>query len=282
MHSKQRQIIDSHAFKHAFIQEEIINYFFFKKWFHDPLIQDLVRNYPLIQSFDMLIPCRSKVTFDFGTWSPAEARSWPFFTFWLPDEAKSRLFFDMLIPCKSKVTFDFGTWSPAEARSWPLFTFRLPTEASHNSSLICWPPAKARSHLILALDPLQKQGLGHPLLFNSLQKKSHNHYLLFDSLQKQSHISSLTWWSPAEARSHLILALDPLQKQGLGYCWTSCKSKVITFPWDVDPLQKKDLCFSFQHMMIPEQNQCLYLYLSFYFDNMIFFLNFSYYHVKLK
>jgi len=25
MHSKQRQIIDSHAFKHAFIQEQIIN-----------------------------------------------------------------------------------------------------------------------------------------------------------------------------------------------------------------------------------------------------------------
>jgi len=25
MHSKQRQIIDSHAFKHAFIQEQIMN-----------------------------------------------------------------------------------------------------------------------------------------------------------------------------------------------------------------------------------------------------------------
>jgi len=34
-------------------------------------------------------PCRSKVTFDFGTWSLTEARSWPFFIFRLRAEEKS-------------------------------------------------------------------------------------------------------------------------------------------------------------------------------------------------
>ena len=82
------------------------------------------------------------------------------FTFWLPAEAKSQLFFGMLIRCRSKVTF------------------------------------------ILALDPLQKQGLGHSLVFDSLQKQSHNH--------------SFICWSPAEARSHLFFwRLIP------------CKSKIL-------------------------------------------------------
>ena len=134
----------------------------------------------------MLTPCRSKVAFVFGPWSPAEARSWPFFIFRLPAEAKSQLFkfVDMLTPCRSKVTFVFGTWSPAEARSWPFYIFRLPAiffdslqKQSHSylNLLICWPPAEARSHLFLALDPLQKQGLDLSLLFDSLQKQSHNY-----------------------------------------------------------------------------------------------------------
>ena len=67
----------------------------------------------------------------FGTRSLAEARSWPFFIFRLPAEAKLQLFkfVDMLTSCRSKVTFVFGSWSPAEARSWPFFIFRLPVEA---------------------------------------------------------------------------------------------------------------------------------------------------------
>ena len=130
MYSKQRQIINSHAFKHAFIQEQIRNWIK-KKWFHDPLIQYLVRNYPLIQSFDMLTPLQKQGHICFGTWSPAEARSWPFFIFRLLAEAKSRLFrfVDMFTPCRSKVAFVFGTWSPAEARSRPFFIFQLPAEA---------------------------------------------------------------------------------------------------------------------------------------------------------
>ena len=93
----------------------------------------------------LLTLCRSKVTFVFATWPPAEARSWPSFIFWLPVEAKSQLFnLLMFTPCRSKVTFVFGTWSPAEARSWPSFIFRLPTEA------------KSKSFKFVNVDPLQK------------------------------------------------------------------------------------------------------------------------------
>jgi len=95
----------------------------------------------------MLIPCRSKVTFVFGTWSPAEARSWPFFIFRLLAEAKSQpfKFVDMLTPCRSKVAFVLGAWSPAEARSWSFFIFWVPARAKSQSLFIFWFSAEARS-----------------------------------------------------------------------------------------------------------------------------------------
>jgi len=112
----------------------------------------------------------------FGTWSPAEARSWPFFILQLPAEAKSQLFkfVDMLTPCRSKVTF------------------------------------------VLALDPLQKQGLGYSLFFDSLQKRSHN------------YLNLLICWPPAEARSHLFWHLIPYRSKVMAilYFLTTCKSKV--------------------------------------------------------
>jgi len=82
--------------------------------------------------------------------------------------------------------------------------------------LICWPPTEARSHLFLALDPLQKQGLGRSLFFDSLQKQSH------------SYLNLLICWPPAEARSHLFLALDPYKSKVLAilYFSTPCRSKV--------------------------------------------------------
>jgi len=58
--------------------------------------------------------------------------------------------------------------------------------------------------LFLALDPLQKQGLGHHLIFDSLQKQSHS-YL------------NLLMLTPYRSKVIFVLALDPLQKQGLGY-----------------------------------------------------------------
>ena len=178
MHSKQRQIIDSNAFKHAFIQEQIRN------WIKKKVVpwSSNTRSSEQLSSdsrFWYLDPCRSKVTFVFGTWSPAEARSWPFFIFWLPPEAKSQLFkfVDMLTPCRSKVTFILAL-DPLQKQGlgYSLFFDSLQKQ-SHNylNLLICWPPAEARSHLFLALDPLQKQGLGHSLFFNSLQKQSHNY-----------------------------------------------------------------------------------------------------------
>ena len=95
----------------------------------------------------MLTPCRSKVTFVFGTWSPAEARSWPFFIFRLPAEAKSKLFkfVDMLTPYKSKVALVLGTWSPAEARSWAFFIFWLPARAKSQPFFTFRSSAEARS-----------------------------------------------------------------------------------------------------------------------------------------
>jgi len=112
----------------------------------------------------------------FGTWSPVEARSWPFFIFRLPAEAKSQLFkfVDMLTPCGSNVTF------------------------------------------VLALDPLQKQGLGYSLIFDSLQKQSHN------------YLNLLICWPSAEARSHLFWHLIPCRSKVMAilYFLTTCKSKV--------------------------------------------------------
>ena len=112
-------------------------------------------------------------------------------------------------------------------------------------------PCRSNVTFVLALDPLQKQGLGHLLFSDSLQKQSHNLHL-FSRL-------------PAEAKSPLcefvdmliickckitfVLALDPLQKQDLGlhlFFSTPCRSKVtiIWICWYADPLQMQDhVCF---------------------------------------
>ena len=148
----------------------------------------------LFRFVDMLTLCRSKVTFVFGTWSPAEARSWPFFIFQLPAKAKSQIFFDMLIPYRSKVTFVFGTWSPAEARSWPFFIFRLPTETKSQIFFDMLIPCRSkvlailyfstpcRSKVTITLrDPLQKQDLC--ICFRHMMRPKQNQclylYLIF-------------------------------------------------------------------------------------------------------
>ena len=122
-------------------------------------------------------------------------------------------------------------------------------------------PCRSKVTVVLALDPLQKQGVGHSLFSDSLQKQSHNLHL-FSRL-------------PVEARSPLfefvdmlilckckitfVLALDPLQKQDLGLhlffrlpaeaksplfefvdMLIICKCK-ITFVLALDPLQKQGL-----------------------------------------
>jgi len=164
----------------------------------------------------MLTPCRSKIAFVLGAWSPAEARSWPFFIFRLPAEAKSQLFkFVNVDPLQKQGHICFGTWSPTEARSWPFFIFRLPAEAKSQpfKFVDMLTPCKSKVAFVLGTS------------------------------------------SPTEARS-----------------WPSFIFRL--------PAEARSPHF-FQHMMIPEQNQCFYLYLIFTLIIWIF-LKFSYYHVKLK
>jgi len=140
-----------------------------------------------------------------------------------------------LTPCRSKVI--------------PFFIFRLPAEAKSPSFefIDMLTPCRSKVTFVLVLDPLQKQGLGHSLVFDSLQKakvitllifwlpaeaKSY-HSLFFDSLKKQSHhhLNSLTCWPPAEIRSHLSWYLIPCRSKVLAILWflTPCKkAKVIT------------------------------------------------------
>jgi len=155
----------------------------------------------------------------FGTWSPAEVRSWPFFIFRLPAEAKSQLFkfVDMLTPYRSKVTFVLALDPLQKQDLGHSLFFDSLQKQSHNylNLLICWPPIEARSHLFLTLDPLQKQGLGHSLFFDSLQKQSHN------------YLNLLICWPPAEARSHLFWHLIP------------CRSKVLTILYFSTPCRNK-------------------------------------------
>ena len=115
----------------------------------------------------MLTPCRSKIAFVLGAWSPAEVRSWPFFIFRLPAEAKSQpfKFVDMLTPYKSKVAFVLGAWSPAEARSWPFFIFWLPARAKSQPLFIFRSSAEARSpHFFSAHDDTRTKSVSLSLL----------------------------------------------------------------------------------------------------------------------
>jgi len=136
----------------------------------------------------------------------------------------------MLTPCRSKVTFVLAL-DPLQKQclGHSLFSDSLQKQ-SHNLHLFSRLPAEAKSPLfefvdmlilckckitfVLALDPLQKQGLGHHLLFDSLQKQSHNHHLLFTPPRKQSHNHSSG--SSTEARSpHFFLACDLTQTKSV-------------------------------------------------------------------
>jgi len=162
----------------------------------------------------------------------------------------------MLTPCRSKVTFVFGTWSLAEARSWPSFIFRLPAKA------------KSQSFKFVNVDPLQKQG--HICFWHLIPCRSKVLAILYFSTPCRSKVAFvLGAWSPAEARSWpFFIFLTPCESKVTTILYFSilCRSKISSF---------------FQHMMIPEQNQCFYLYLIFTLIIWIF-LKFSYYHVKLK
>ena len=105
-------------------------------------------------------------------------------------------------------------------------------------------PCRSKVAFVLALDPLQKQGL--------------DHHLFFDSLQKQSH-SYLNLLILTPCRVTFVLALDPLQKQGLGYHLffrlpVEAKSQLFKFV-NVDPLQKQGHICSWH--LIPLQKQGL-------------------------
>ena len=104
----------------------------------------------------------------------------PIQKFWYVDplQKQGHICFWHLIPCKSKVFAIHYFLTPCRSK---VITFIYFLDSLHKQShhylnlLICWPTTEARAHLFLALDPLQKQGLGHSLFFNSLQKQSNNH-----------------------------------------------------------------------------------------------------------
>jgi len=126
-----------------------------------------------------LILCRSKVLAIHLFSDSLQKQSHNFHLFSrLPAEAKSPSFesVDMLILCKCKITFVFLTPCRSKVITFIYFLDSLCKQSHYYLNLlICWPTAEARAHLFLALDPLQKQGLGHSLFFNSLQKQSNNH-----------------------------------------------------------------------------------------------------------
>jgi len=87
-------------------------------------------------------------SYPFGTWSPAEERSWPFFGLWFSTEAKSQLSLGMWSPTEARplpTSYLSGVWFLAEARSWPLLGLWFPAEAKSQLSLGMWSPAEARS-----------------------------------------------------------------------------------------------------------------------------------------
>jgi len=132
----------------------------------------------------MLTPCRSKVTFVFVAWSPAEARSWPFFIFQLLVEAKSQpfKFVDMLTPCRSKVAFVLGVWSPTEARFWPFFIFWLHARAKSQPLFIFRSSAEARAlHFFSAHDDTRTKSVSLSLLnfyFDNMKFFSNFHIIM--------------------------------------------------------------------------------------------------------
>jgi len=163
-------------------------------------------------------------------------------------------------------------------------------------------PYRSKVAFVLALDPLQKQGFGHSLFFDSLQKQSYSylnllicwptaearshlflaldplqkqglgHSLFFDSLQKQSHnyLNLLICWPPAEARSHLFLALDSLQKQGLGLSllFDSLQKQSHNYSSESSAEARSPHFFSIRN--VTRTKSVSLSLLNFYFDNMIF------------
>ena len=128
---------------------------------------------------------------------------------------------------------------------------------------------RSKVTFVLALDPLQKQGLGHSLFFDSLPKQSHN------------YLNLLICWSPAEAMSHLFLALNPLQKYGLGHSlFFDSLQKQSHNHSSGSSTEARSLHFFPAHDETRTKSVSLSL-LNFYFDNMNFSQIFNY-HVKLK
>ena len=105
-----------------------------KKWFHDPLIQDLVKDYPLIQKLWYVNPLQK------------QCHIW----FWHLIPCRTILYF--LTPCRSKVTDIIYFSTPCRSKVTTLFWYVDPLQKQGHIWFWHLIPAEARSHLILALD----------------------------------------------------------------------------------------------------------------------------------
>ena len=210
----------------------------------------------------MLTPCRSKVAFVFDTWSPAEARSWPFFIFRLPAKAKSQSFkfvnvdplqkqghicFWHLIPCRSKVLAIIYFFDSLQKQSHSHLNLLMVTPYRSKVTFVfgTWSPAEARSWpLFIFWLPAEAKSKSFKFVEMLTPCRSNVAFVLaLDLLQKQGLGHSLFFWLPAEAKSQSFkfVNVDPLQKQGHICFWhlISYRSKVLAILYFSSPCRSK-------------------------------------------
>jgi len=129
---------------------------------------------------------------------------------------------------------------------------------------------RSKVTFVLALDPLQKQGLGHSLVLTPCRSKVT--IILYFSTPCRSKVTIILWYvDPLQKQGHIcLLALDPLQKQGLGHSLfsSSCAKglKVVStlyFSVHVWEKTQSSLHILFYFIFSFERNQLFCLYLSF-------------------
>jgi len=250
MHSKQRQIIDSHAFKHTFIQGQIIKWILKKSgswssdtrssenlspdskfWYVDPLQKQGHI------SFCHLIPCRSKVLV--------------ILYFSTPYRSKVTTIIYFSIPCRSKVTTLLWYVDPLQKQGHIWFWHLIPCRSKVLAILYFSTPCRSKVTTIIYFStPCRSKVTTHG---DPLQKQGHIWFLyLIPCRSKVLAIIGL----PAKAKSQLFLEMLIL-----------CRSKISVFLFSTwrYPNKISVSIFTWVFTLIKW-----------------IFLKFSYYHVKLK
>ena len=152
MHSKRKQIIDSHAFKHAFIQK-IIN-LKMVSWSSDTRSS---KNYPLIQKFWYVDPLQKQRRICFWHLIPCRSKVFAIHYFLTPCRSKVITLFSRL-PV-SKVTIIWIRWyaDPLQMQDHICFGTRSPCRSKVLAILYFSTPYRSKvTTIIYFFDSLQK------------------------------------------------------------------------------------------------------------------------------